>query len=99
MEHERWRQIEDLYHQATALAESRRAESLLVNEKNAAHFIESPAMEVAARLVGSESLRAGVKLDGYKISGPLGAGGMGEVYRARDSALNGGHSGGQRPAG
>ena len=34
------------------------------------------------------ALTAGTRLGPYEIAGPIGAGGMGEVYRARDTRLN-----------
>ena len=34
------------------------------------------------------SISAGTKLGSYEITGPIGAGGMGEVYRARDTKLD-----------
>src|SRR6266853_4856237 len=94
---DRWQQIEELYHAAQedravldrADPELRReVESLLAQEKGAG-FLESPALEVAAQQFADERGQdlIGRRIGAYQILSLLGAGGMGEVYRAKDTKL------------
>jgi serine/threonine protein kinase/Tol biopolymer transport system component len=66
-------------------------ESLLSYEDSADRFIERPAVDEVARLITDHSESkvdlAGRGLGVYQIETRIGAGGMGEVYRARDTKL------------
>ena len=70
----------------------REVESLLASHEAAPEgFLETPAIEgmesVAPNSPSRKPLARGARLGSFEIVGPLGAGGMGEVYRARDPRL------------
>src|SRR5579862_9156048 len=64
-------------------------ESLLAQEPQAAGFLSTPAAApFAARAVADDRPLVGRQLGPYVIQERIGAGGMGEVYRAHDSTLD-----------
>jgi serine/threonine protein kinase len=61
---------------------------LLDQPESAAGFLATPAMELAAGLISpADPVHTGRRLGVFELQEQLGIGGMGEVYRARDTRL------------
>ncbi len=78
-------------HCSSDLELRRELEEMLAAERELSpSFLEGPALQRVARDLSTPSipsiLPSGTRLGSYEIVALIGAGGMGEVYRARDSA-------------
>jgi Tol biopolymer transport system component len=65
-------------------------QALLTRAASAENFLDAPAAAVAAQMVSQPAspILTGLRLGAYVVQAPLGAGGMGVVYRALDTKLN-----------
>jgi len=98
-----WERVNQLFHEALALAPEARAAfvktragdtqifqevmSLLQTYSAAEGFLSTPPDSAQVRAVVAR-LQAGDELGPFRITGLIGAGGMGEVYRAWDTRLD-----------
>ena len=100
---ERWQQVEEIFHEALSRGERdrvaflvhacagdvalrREVEALLAQQ--ASGFLESPAVRAPGHtLIETGTPLTGRRLGAYQVHERIGVGGMGEVYRARDTKL------------